>query len=122
MAHPVVHFEVLGKDTDALESFYKELFGWQTEKVPAEDFDYRMVQAGGEGGIGGGIGAAPDSGPGHVTFYVQSDDIRADLDKAKSLGGDAVMGPQDLPGGGAIGLFTDPEGHVIGLFRPPSGG
>ena len=34
MAHPVVHFEVSGSDLDKLQSFYSELFGWKTQKVP----------------------------------------------------------------------------------------
>ena len=32
MANPVVFFEVLGKDGDALERFYSERFGWQTKR------------------------------------------------------------------------------------------
>lgn len=31
MAHPVVHFEVAGKDLDKLQWFYGELFGWRTQ-------------------------------------------------------------------------------------------
>ena len=36
MAHPVMHFEVTGKDLDKLQSFYGELFGWNTSKIPGE--------------------------------------------------------------------------------------
>ena len=28
MGQPVVHFEVVGKDGDKLQSYYAELFGW----------------------------------------------------------------------------------------------
>ena len=28
MGQPVVHFEVIGKDPDALRSYYGDLFGW----------------------------------------------------------------------------------------------
>jgi predicted enzyme related to lactoylglutathione lyase len=27
------------------------------------------------------------------------------------------MGPEEIPGGPTIALFTDPEGHVIGLVK-----
>jgi predicted enzyme related to lactoylglutathione lyase len=30
MAHPVMHFEVTGKDLGKLQKFYGELFGWKT--------------------------------------------------------------------------------------------
>ena len=31
MGHPVVHFEVIGKDAAALATFYSELFGWEID-------------------------------------------------------------------------------------------
>ena len=31
MTHPVLHFEVAGKDLDKLQAFYGELFGWKTQ-------------------------------------------------------------------------------------------
>ena len=116
MGNPVVHFEVLGKDAGGLESFYTQLFGWKANEVEGP-MEYATVETGGEGGISGGIGAAPEGGDGHVTFYVQVDDVQAGLDKAGSLGGATVMPPMEVPGGGKIALFTDPEGHTVGLWK-----
>ncbi len=113
MANPIKWFEVAGKDRQTLKDFYAGLFGWQM--TDSEEMPYSMVAAG-KGGIPGGIGAAPDGHPGHVTFYVQVDDIDAALAKVGSLGGNATMGPIDLPGGGKIALFGDPEGHQVGLM------
>src|SRR6202040_3109606 len=113
MTHPVVHFEVSGKDLDKLNSFYAELFGWKTQKVPGE-MPYAMVEKE-DGGIGGGIGEAPN-GNGHVTFYVGTDDPQATLDKAEKLGGKTIMPVTELPQV-TIALFADPEGHVIGLAK-----
>jgi predicted enzyme related to lactoylglutathione lyase len=76
-----------------------------------------MASPGGEGGIPGGIGAAPDGGAGHVMFYVQVDDPVAALEKIKSLGGSTVSEPMDVPGGPTIAHFADPEGHVVGLVK-----
>jgi len=72
-----------------------------------------MVEKEGEG-IAGGIGQSQDGGPGHVTFYVSTDDPQATLDKAVELGGSVVMPVTQLPQV-TIALFADPEGHVIGL-------
>ncbi|MDX6643106.1 MAG: uncharacterized protein QOD76_1068 [Solirubrobacteraceae bacterium] len=115
MGNPVVHFEVLGKDRGALEGFYTQLFDWKTNKVEGP-MEYSTVETGGENGIAGGIGSAPD-GSSHVTFYVQVDDVQAALDKAGSLGGGTLMPPMEVPGGGTIALFTDPEGHTVGLWK-----
>ena len=117
MANSVQYFEVLGKDGNALRSFYSELFGWTINTVDGP-MDYGMVEAG--DGIPGGIGAAQES-DGHVTVYVAVDDIDAALAKAESLGGKTVVPPMDVPNGPRIALFHDPEGHTIGLFVPVPG-
>jgi uncharacterized protein len=111
MANPVIHFEVTGKDGDALVSFYEQLFGWKTQAVPG--LGYSLVEKEAEG-IGGGIGASQD-GPGMVTFYVQVEDPQAALDQAESLGGKTVMPVTTIPDTVTLALFSDPEGHVVGL-------
>jgi len=106
MGQPVVHFEVIGKDGAALQSFYSDLFGW---KIDTDNpMNYGVVQhGGGEGtGIGGGIGTGPEGYPGHVTFYIGVPDVEAALTKAESLGGSRVMG------------HGSREGHGRGRDRP----
>ena len=116
MTHPVVFFEVLGRDGTALRSFYAELFDWKIDTM-SEPTDYGMV-AREDGGIDGGVGKAPDGGQGHAIFYVHTDDPQGTLDRASELGGSVVMPPFELPGGGLIALLADPEGHTVGLYRP----
>jgi predicted enzyme related to lactoylglutathione lyase len=112
MPNPVVHFEVLGKDAAALQNFYASAFGWELERAMPE---YALVGAA-DGGIAGGIGAAP-GGDSHVTFYVQVEDLEGALRHVESLGGKRLMEPTEVPGGPTIALFADPEGHVIGLVN-----
>ena len=113
MAGAVIHFEVVGKDLEALQSFYGELFGWQTQAIP--EMGYAMVEKEGDG-IAGGLGRSQDGGPGYVTFYVSTDDPQATLDKAESLGGRTVMPVTELPQV-TLAMFADPEGHVIGIVK-----
>ncbi len=113
MASAVVHFEVVGKDVGKLQSFYGDLFGWKTQGVP--EMNYAMVEKEGEG-IAGGLGQSPDGGPGHVTFYVSTDDPQATLDRAEQLGGRTILPVTELPQV-TIALFADPERHVIGLAK-----
>jgi predicted enzyme related to lactoylglutathione lyase len=114
MSNPVVHFEVLGKDAGALQSFYGQVFDWELNPVMPT---YAMVSTGTEGGIAGGIGAPPDGSDGHVTFYVEVDDLAAALQQVEAAGGRTVQPPMDVPEGPSIALFADPEGHVIGLVK-----
>lgn len=122
MANAIVHFEVIGKDPAALKRFYTGLFDWELRDAggPAE---YSTVDTGaGEGAIGGGIGGGPEGYEGHVTFYVNVDDVESALARAEDLGGKRMMGPERVEASEAtgpeafeIGMFTDPEGRVVGL-------
>jgi predicted enzyme related to lactoylglutathione lyase len=118
MGQPVVHFEVIGKDGNALRSFYSDLFGWEIDAN--NPMNYGVVQRDGnvtaEGaGIGGGIGQGPEGYEGHVTFYIEVPDVEAALAKAESLGGSRMMGPDKVMETIEIGLFNDPEGHLVGV-------
>jgi hypothetical protein len=111
-----VHFEVIGRDGKRLQDFFSGLFGWTIDAN--NPMSYGMVDAN-EAGIGGGIAAGPDGG--HVTFYVEVDDLAACLKKAVSLGGKTVQEPMAVPGGPEIAMLADPEGHVIGLVKAGAG-
>ena len=112
MPNPVVHFEVLGHDAEALQRFYGGAFGWELQEVM--EGSYYMAHPG--SGIDGGVGRAPE-GQGHVTFYVEVEDPAAALERISELGGSTVQPPMDVPGGPTIALFADPEGHVVGLVK-----
>lgn len=112
MANPVVHFEVLGRDAEGLQRFYRDAFDWQMEPVIDT---YAMVRP--DAGIPGGVGAGPEGAPGHVTFYIEVPDLDAALARVADNGGSTIQPPFDVPDGPSIALFADPEGHVIGLVR-----
>jgi uncharacterized protein len=120
MGQPVVHFEVIGKDGEKLQSYYSELFGWEIDSN--NEMNYGLVQRDGNTnadgvGIGGGVATGPEGYDGHVTFYIEVPDIEASLAKAEELGGARVFGPAEVMEGLELGQFTDPEGHLIGLVK-----
>jgi uncharacterized protein len=120
MGQPVVHFEIIGRDGQALQSYYSELFGWDIQSD--NPMGYGLVAREGNTnpdgvGIGGGVGGGPEGYAGHVTFYIEVPDAEAALSKAESLGGKRVMGPDQVMEGLVIGQFSDPEGHVIGVVE-----
>jgi predicted enzyme related to lactoylglutathione lyase len=120
MGLPVVHFEIIGKDAERLQSYYSDLFGWEIDSD--NPMNYGIVQRDGNTnpdgiGIGGGVGTGPEGYAGHVTFYVEVPDVEAALAKAESLGGSRMMGPDKVMEGVEIGLFNDPEGHLVGVVK-----
>ncbi len=123
MSHPVVHFEVIGREPQALRAFFGELFDWEfdTSSPVADEVSdagqYGFVDlvttddgTGIRGGVGGGPGRAPQA-----LFYVGVDDVEAALTRAEHLGGTRVMGPATSPSGLVVGHFTDPEGNLVGV-------
>jgi len=123
MGQPVVHFEVIGKDGERLQSYYGELFGWEIDAN--NPMKYGTVQREGNtnadgAGIGGGVGSGPEGYDGHVTFYVEVPDVEAALGRAEELGGSRMMGPDEVMPGLVIGQFSDPEGHLVGVVSSGS--
>lgn len=115
MAHPVVHFEISGPDTRQLADFYSGLFGWQTRAVGG--VDYTLIDTRGPG-INGGI----TSGTRGITFYIETDDMQAALDKINLVGGKTVTPITELPGMATFALFEDLDGLVVGLVLGPGPG
>lgn len=113
MGNSTKWFEVAAKDRESMKTFYSGLFEWKLTDM--EGVPYSVLQDAGDG-IPGGIGQAGEGESGHVTFYVEVDDVEASLAKAESLGGSRVLAPTPIPTG-EIGLFADPEGHVVGVMH-----
>jgi len=113
MANQVTWFEVAGKDGAKLQRFYGDLFDWKIDA--GNPMNYGMVE-GGDGGIGGGIGASQD-GSTQVTFYVSVDDPQAYLDKAEQLGGRTIVPVTEVPNMVTFAQLADPEGNVVGVVK-----
>ena len=114
MKHPVVWFEVLGKDGGKLRTFYGELFGWKI--AVDEPSGYGMVDTGSKEGIPGGVGESNAGFPAGIRFYVQTGDLAETLARAERLGGKTVLPPTELPQV-TLALVADPDGNVVGLIK-----
>ena len=112
--NPVVHFEIMGTDGTALQGFYRDLFGWKVDTN--NEWQYGMVETGGDGGINGGIAGTQDGDASRVTVYASVDDPQAYLDKAEAMGATTLMPVTDI-GGMVIAMFRDPAGNVTGLVK-----
>jgi predicted enzyme related to lactoylglutathione lyase len=123
MSHPVVHFEVVGKDPRRLRKYFGELFGWDfdvpspvaEEVSESESYGFLKLVGSEDGtGIPGGVGGGPGY-ESHALFYVGVSNVEVALQRAEDLGGTRVMGPATSPNGLVVGHFTDPEGSLIGV-------
>ena len=117
MGRPVVHWELMSKDPAKVSDFYQKIFDWKIQHFP--ELNYRVVEAGGEGGINGGIlkPEREEPWPGNMTLYIDVDDLAAYRKRIVKAGGKIHVEEQEVPGMGALCLFTDPEGRMMGLWK-----
>jgi predicted enzyme related to lactoylglutathione lyase len=108
MTHPVVGWEIRGRDVERLRRFYEDLFGWKVDMVRC---DRGVVEA--DGGVPGAI---VKSEPG-VGIQVRVASLLAAVARVAELGGTAVTDTEPVKGRGSIAEVRDPEGNLIGLLR-----
>jgi len=109
----IVHVEIPAVNVKDAGKFYQELFGWKIEHMP--EMNYTMWEDG--SGSGGGFPQVSDDNPaGQVLVYIDSDDIDADLEKVKKLGGKVLHPKTEIPQMGWFGIFQDPTGNVLALY------
>lgn len=125
MSHPVIHFEIVSEHAEKLRAFYAGVFDWTfsapmpTGTAGAGDYATVDTRSAAGNGITGGIASATNGYPGHVTFYIYSDDIERTLRDVESRGGKTLIPPSAVPGTPMqIALFEDPAGNTVGLVNP----
>ena len=116
MANPFVHVELNTDDVAKAKKFYLKLFDW---KLSTMSLGYTGIDVG-KGGAGGGMQKKPM--PGAPTMwlpYVQVDDVKKTVAKARKLGAAVQVEYMEIGDMGAIGVFTDPSGAAIGVWALP---
>ena len=95
MAHPVVHFEIMGGEGKETEHFYSRLFDWDIDSN--NEWNYGIVDTKTDEGIRGGVGPV-GAGERRVSIYVQVPDINSTLEQAKKLGAEVILERQETRG------------------------
>lgn len=110
MSAPVVFFDVAGPDSEALASFYREIFQWDI---------------GGDGRFQTAtlspIGATLRQDPAEKVIYVGVEDVTATLIEVEAHGGTVHAPRFEVPGVVVLGLFLDPAGNRMGLVEMKHG-
>jgi predicted enzyme related to lactoylglutathione lyase len=114
--------ELSTTDSDAAKSFYTAIFGWELRDDPVgPDAVYTMASINGRN-----VGAMYQQNaeqknqgvPPHWLSYVSVDDVDASVEKAKSLGGSAILDPMDVMDVGRMAVLSDPTGAAFAMWQP----
>ncbi|MBT8214404.1 MAG: VOC family protein [Acidimicrobiia bacterium] len=115
MGNPIVHWELMGPDGDAMAGFYKDVFGWESEGVPG--FDQYYMVPGDHAGIGGAVGKGSAEMPAYLTMYIEVPSIDDHLAKIEAAGGATMVPRTVVPDTVVFGMFSDPAGNIVGLVE-----
>jgi uncharacterized protein len=118
MANPFVHIELNTDDAAGAKKFYQKLFDWEWSAAKMPGGTYHMIKTSPKG-AGGGVQKKPmpDAGTAWLP-YVEVDDVKRAIAKARKLGAQIVVDYQDIGSMGSIGIFVDPTGATLGVWAP----
>jgi uncharacterized protein len=108
MANPFVHVELMSTDIGKSKAFYGKLFDWTLEDVPLGDSTYTMIKVG--EGTGGGLMKNPmPNASSSWLAYVQVDELKKAVEKAKSPLRDVIAVTVELTVPGTSRRRTEPR-------------
>lgn len=125
--NPVVHFEMPAEDKKRMADFYSRVFGWQTQMLGEEMWDYVLVTTseGDKNGrpkdagmINGGFFPKNESSGQHPSLVIAVDDIKESMKNIESAGGKVLGEPMEIPGFGMYISFIDTENNRVSLMEP----
>ena len=121
MAGRPVHVEIPAGDTGQARAFWGSLFGWQFEEYAGSG--YHMARISDEAG---GAVYAPEGETQGLRVYFDVDDIEAEGNRVRQLGGEAGDA-MPVPAMGWFAVCKDTAGNEFGLWQtdqsapPPAG-
>ncbi len=110
--------ELMAGDLDSAWAFYSSAFGWTKDMAVdmGEMGVYQTFGANGGPGFGGMMTKPKDiPAPPYWGYYFNVDAIDAAVERVKAAGGQILMGPMEVPGGGWIINCIDPQGAHFNL-------
>ena len=115
-----VHFEIYTDKPEAVQPFYRDVFGWKFKKFEGGPLEYWLVTTGedNEPGINGGLLRPRDGqNPGTInTVPVAS--LEETTKAIEKRGGKICVPKMAIPGVGWLAYAQDPANNVFGILQP----
>ena len=113
----IVWFEIPADDLDRAQRFYKSMFGWTFNKLPAAINDYWHIDTGGPDASPDG-GMMPRMHPQQpITNYVSVPSVSKASVNVEKLGGTVCKTKTAVPGMGYFAICLDTEGNTFDLWE-----
>ena len=116
-ASSIVWFEVPADDLGRAKQFYRRLFGWTFQKLPAAVNEYWHIDTGGKDDSPDG-GMMPRMHPNQsITNYINVASVDRAAAKVTTLGGTVCKSKTAVPGMGYFAICEDTEGNTFALWE-----
>jgi len=118
-----IWYELITTDLDGASGFYGDVVNWKFDDMTGGGMTYRVAKPKDQDqGIGGMLVIPPEAkargAPPSWSGYVCVDDCDAAAAKIKSLGGQVIRNPEDIPNIGRFAVVADPHGAVFEIMTP----
>jgi predicted enzyme related to lactoylglutathione lyase len=110
----LVHLELHTHDLSGASTFYRQLFGWRTERLASRWGIYHALALG--GALDGGIVECGAPRPLWLP-YLEVKEIGAMTERGRALGAAVLLEPREGPAGWRSVLATS-QGGEIALWQP----
>jgi predicted enzyme related to lactoylglutathione lyase len=108
--------ELASSDPDAAKKFYGDMFDWTYTDAPEPNGGvYTIFKY--DGNSAAALYRAPAGMPPNWGVYFSAPDLGASTAKARDLGAEIVMGPQDIGPPGSMSVIKDPQGVHFSLWQ-----
>jgi predicted enzyme related to lactoylglutathione lyase len=110
--------ELLTDDTEVSQAFYAGLFGWSTETQDIGSAFYTSFLNQGRP-VAGMMLFEEEWGPVPSNWlpYFEVEDCDRDVDRARAMGAEVLVGPMDIPNVGRFATFHDPQGATFSIIK-----
>jgi len=122
----VVWFEMPFDESDRAQKFYKDVFGWQVNKVPdmgeyfiamTTESDPQTMQPKNPGAINGGMFKKDSTTSKQPLMVIGVDSVDEHIKKIEASGGKTVMPKTAIGQFGFYARISDTEGNEIGIWE-----
>ena len=109
--------ENVTRDAAKAVAFYEKLFGYTHDEMPMPDGKYYVLKRGEDSLAGITTGKEKNAPPTWVPYFAVTD-ADAAAARAKKLGAQIFVAPEDIPNVGRFSVIGDPQGAVFGIIKP----
>ena len=117
MTPVVTHFEIYGEAPRQLAGFYRDIFGWEVEQMPA--VDYWRIQPGKSEthGLNGGLTYRAIPGLNGWMIFINVASVEETAAKIEELGGTIVRPKTAVPRTAWVTIVSDPAKNYFGIWE-----